>query len=104
MGGPGDRARNTGVIVLVVPKETSPDGQGHVFIETGLGAEGFITDATAGAMRDEAIPLFRQRDYGGGIELIHRCDTQQQLDGANHADRAVKFMDQRSRPVVCADR
>src|SRR4051812_13254659 len=33
-GKPGDRARNTGVIILVVPKETSRDGQGHLRIET----------------------------------------------------------------------
>ena len=55
-GGPGDRARNTGVIILVVPKETSSDGRGHVQIGTGQGAEGFITDATTGAIQDEAIP------------------------------------------------
>jgi len=44
-GNPGDPARNTGVIILVVPKETSSDGQGHVRTEVGYGAEGFITDA-----------------------------------------------------------
>src|SRR5437868_6273680 len=43
---PGDPARNTGVIIIVVPKETSADGRGYVRIETGNGAEGFITDAT----------------------------------------------------------
>src|SRR5690348_14434612 len=44
-GNPGDPARNTGVIILVVPKETSSDGQGHVRTEVGFGAEGFLTDA-----------------------------------------------------------
>ena len=67
---PGDAARNTGVIILVVPKETSADGAGHVRIETGNGAEGFITDATTGQIRDEAIPFFRRTDYGSGIELM----------------------------------
>ena len=67
---PGDAARNTGVIILVVPKETSADGQGHIRIETGNGAEGFITDATAGQLTREAVTYFRQGDYGGGIELI----------------------------------
>jgi uncharacterized protein len=69
-GGPGDRARNTGVIILVVPKETSSDGRGHTFIGTGLGAEGFLTDASTGAIQDEAIPLLRERDYGGAITLM----------------------------------
>lgn len=68
-GKPGDPARNTGVIILVVPKETSKDGQGHLRIETGNGAEGFITDATAGQIREEMIPFFRRGDYGGGIEV-----------------------------------
>jgi uncharacterized protein len=67
---PGDPARNTGVIILVVPKETSADGRGYMRIETGNGAEGFITDATTGQFRDEAIPYFQRRDYGGGIELL----------------------------------
>jgi uncharacterized protein len=69
-GNPGDTARNTGVIILVVPKETSRDGRGHARIEVGYGAEGFITDSRAGAIRDEAIPLFQNRDYGKGIELM----------------------------------
>ena len=67
---PGDPARNTGVIILVVPKETSSDQRGHVRTEVGYGAEGFITDATTGEIRDEALTHFRQGDYGGGIELM----------------------------------
>ena len=51
-GEPGDPARNTGVVVLVVPKETSPDGRGHAKIETGLGASTFITAAEAGQILD----------------------------------------------------
>lgn len=66
----GDRARNAGVVILVVPKETSSDGRGHIRIETGRGAEGFITDGTAGAMRDEAIPALRAADYAAAMELI----------------------------------
>ncbi len=67
---PGDPARNTGVIILVVPKETSSDHRGQLRTEVGYGAEGFITDATTGQIRDEALTLFRQGDYGGGIELM----------------------------------
>jgi uncharacterized protein len=69
-GGPGDRAKNTGVIILVVPKETSADGSGYVQIATGQGSEGFITDARAGSIRDEAIPFLRERDYGRAMELM----------------------------------
>jgi uncharacterized protein len=66
----GDRSRNAGVVILLVPKETSSDGQGHCRIETGQGAEGFITDATSGDICREATPAFRERDYGTGLELV----------------------------------
>lgn len=68
-GNPGDAARNTGVVILIVPKETSSDGRGHFRIETGQGAEGFITDATSGSIQDEALPFLRQGDYGSALEL-----------------------------------
>ncbi|HEX7979904.1 MAG TPA: TPM domain-containing protein, partial [Gemmatimonadaceae bacterium] len=68
--GSGDRSRNAGVVILLVPKETSSDGQGHCRIETGQGAEGFITDATSGDICREATPAFRARDYSTGLELV----------------------------------
>jgi uncharacterized protein len=67
-GGPGDRARNTGVIILLVPKETNSGGRGESFIAPGTGAEGFITDATAGAFQDEAMPMLRAADYSSALE------------------------------------
>jgi uncharacterized protein len=66
----GDRSRNAGVVILVVPKESASDGQGRCRIETGQGAEGFITDATAGEICREATPLFQKRDYGSALELL----------------------------------
>jgi uncharacterized protein len=67
-GEPGDAARNTGVIVLVVPRETAPDGQGQLKIELGYGANTFITAAEAGRIADNLMmPAFRQQDYGTGI-------------------------------------
>src|SRR3954465_13780909 len=69
-GGGGSRAKNAGVIILLVPKATSSDGGGHVRIETGYGAEGFLTDATTGAIQDEALGKLGAGDYSGGLELI----------------------------------
>lgn len=66
----GDRSRNAGVVILLVPKETSSDGRGYCRVETGQGAEGFITDATSGAICREATPAFQQREYGAGLELV----------------------------------
>ncbi|MBV9879004.1 MAG: TPM domain-containing protein, partial [Gemmatirosa sp.] len=66
----GDRTRNAGTVVLVIPKETSGDGRGHCRIETGQGVEGFLTDAEAGTICREATPLFQQRDYDGATSLL----------------------------------
>ncbi len=66
----GDATRNAGTVILVVPKETSKDGQGHIRIEVGQGAEGFLTDGQAGDIQREAIPFLQRRDYGSAIELM----------------------------------
>jgi uncharacterized protein len=66
----GDKARNAGVVVLLVPRETSSDGSGHISIQVGQGAEGFITDGMAGDIRREALPLLQVGAYGRALELI----------------------------------
>jgi uncharacterized protein len=66
----GDRARNAGVVVLLVPKETASDGRGQISIHTGQGAEGFITDAITGDIRREALPWLQQADYSSALELM----------------------------------
>jgi uncharacterized protein len=66
----GDKKRNAGIVVLVVPKETSPDGRGYISIQTGQGSEGFLPDAVAGDIRREAVPLLQRKDYGGALALI----------------------------------
>jgi uncharacterized protein len=69
-GDPGDPARNTGVVVLLVPKESNSDGRGHCRIEVAGGAEGFITDAMSGTICREATPLFARGDYSAGLTLV----------------------------------
>jgi uncharacterized protein len=66
----GDARRNAGVVVLLVPKETSSDGSGQISIQVGEGAEGFLTDAAAGQIRREATEYFRRGDYSTGLLLI----------------------------------
>ncbi|HSA57389.1 MAG TPA: TPM domain-containing protein, partial [Gemmatimonadaceae bacterium] len=68
--GIGDRTRNAGIVVLVVPRETNSEGRGRIRIETGRGVEGFITDAIAGDIQREAIPYFQRGDYDGAMVLI----------------------------------
>jgi uncharacterized protein len=68
-GAPGDPGRQSGAVILVVPKETSSDGRGHLEIALAFGANTFITASEAGRIRDRyMIPAFRRQDYAAGIE------------------------------------
>jgi uncharacterized protein len=51
-GGAGDSSRNAGVVLLLVPGAHPGDGKARLAIATGTGAEGFVTDALAGRIRD----------------------------------------------------
>jgi uncharacterized protein len=73
-GRPGDRARNAGIIILLVPRETQSVGGGHFRIETGQGTEGFITDGEAGDIYREVFAYFQesgtgQEQYSRALEL-----------------------------------
>jgi uncharacterized protein len=61
----GSAKNNDGVVLVVAPNEHK------VWIATGYGAGGFMTDAMAGIItRENILPHFKQNppDYGGGIE------------------------------------
>ena len=66
----GSRSRNLGVVVLIVPKETNSGGRGACRVETGQGAEGFLTDFEAAELCRNAIPYFQQRDYSSGVASV----------------------------------
>ncbi len=64
----GSSQRNLGVLLLIVPKELSPNNRGECWITTGMGSEAFITDATAGSFcRNSIIPFLQKRDYAGAV-------------------------------------
>lgn len=64
----GERERDLGVLILLVPKELAPNRRGDCFILTGRGAEGVITDGTAAAIcRDAIVPHMKARDYTSAI-------------------------------------
>ena len=67
---PGDRTRNAGAVILLVPKETNSSGRGECRVEAGSGAEGFITDGMSGTICREATPLFARGDYSAGLTLV----------------------------------
>lgn len=63
----GDNRRNAGVVLLLVPR--TADHKGEVFIAPGTGAEGFITDATSGAIADQMLPALRTGDYATAVDV-----------------------------------
>lgn len=64
----GSARRNLGVLILIVPKEISPNNKGDCWITVGTGAEAYITDATAGTIcRDAIIPHLRKLDHAAGL-------------------------------------
>ncbi len=67
-GAAGDPRRNTGVVLLLKPGGRPGDGRAELAIATGSGAEGFITDALAGRIRDEIGRVAVQEgSYGAGL-------------------------------------
>jgi uncharacterized protein len=64
----GDPRRNAGVVLLLVPKRPDDPNSGQVFIATGQGLEGIVTDLQAGRVRDVMTPYFKRGEYGAGLE------------------------------------
>ncbi|HEY7028871.1 MAG TPA: TPM domain-containing protein [Gemmatimonadales bacterium] len=61
----GDQRRNAGLVLLVVPKREGQ--QGGLYLATGRGVEGIVTDATAGRILDLMIPQLRAGEYGPAL-------------------------------------
>lgn len=63
--GVGQKEFDNGLVILIKPKTSTSNGE--VFIATGYGLEGAVTDAFAKKVIErEMIPYFRQNDYYGG--------------------------------------
>src|SRR2546422_6810940 len=80
-GEAGDPAKNLGVVVLLVPLKNHRPGTGQIFIATGRGAEGFLTDARVGRIRDAMTPYLAREEYGAGlaygVDLIAQAFAQE---------------------------
>src|SRR2546428_5175737 len=101
-GEAGDPAKNLGVVVLLVPLKHHRPGTGQIFIATGRGAEGFLTDVRVGRIRDAMTPYLGREEYGAGLayggDLIAQGFAQEfgvTLDaappGARPVERDVSF-------------
>src|SRR2546427_9021626 len=101
-GEAGDPAKNLGVVVLLVPLKNHRPGTGQIFIATGRGAEGFLTDARVGRIRGALTPYLPREEYAAGlaygVDLIAQAFAQEfgvTLDaappGARPVERDVSF-------------
>src|SRR5438105_5852773 len=96
-GEAGDPTKNLGVVVLLVPQKNHRPGTGQIFIATGRGAEGFLTDARVGRIRDAMTPYLAREEYGAGlaygVDLIAQAFAQEfgvTLDAARPGARPVE--------------
>jgi uncharacterized protein len=58
----GKSGKNNGVVVLAAANEHK------IFIASGKGLEGALTDYTCGKIRDNMKPFFRTKDFYGGFD------------------------------------
>ena len=61
----GDSARNAGMVLLLVPRTS--EHKGELFLSTGRGIEGILTDAISGRILDLMIPSLREQQYAEGL-------------------------------------
>lgn len=62
----GQKSFDNGIVILIKPKTT--DSKGEVFIATGYGLEGVLTDAVCRrVIETDMIPYFRQDDYYNAV-------------------------------------
>ena len=96
-GEAGDPGKNLGVVLLLVPLKNHRPGTGQIFIATGRGAEGFLTDARVGRIRDAVTPYLAREEYGAGlaygVDLIAQAFAQEfgvTLDATPPGSRPVE--------------
>ncbi|MDZ4675009.1 MAG: TPM domain-containing protein, partial [Gemmatimonadota bacterium] len=80
----GDARRNAGIVVLLVPRRDDDPNSGQIFIATGQGVEGFVTDAAAGRVRDAMRPSLSRGEYGDDDEDDHDHDDEQRQCHRRH--------------------
>lgn len=83
----GDPRRNAGVVLLLVP--STADQRGALYISTGQGVEGFITDLRAGQIADEMLPALRDGDYGNAVDLGTALITDDVAQALGAADSSL---------------
>jgi uncharacterized protein len=85
----GDARRNNGVVLLIVPRQNGRAGTGAIFIATGQGIEGMITDSRAGQVRELMRPELSRESYGPAALTGTRALVALIADGYGVTDSAL---------------
>lgn len=87
----GDSARNAGMVLLLVPRTS--DHKGEIFLSTGRGVEGILTDGMVGRILDLMIPDLREGRYGPALQLGTRAVAATVAKGFGVSDSALAAAD-----------
>jgi uncharacterized protein len=87
----GDSARNAGMVLLLVPR--TPEHKGEVYLATGRGIEGILTDAIAGRILDLMLPELRAQRWGPALVLGTRAIAATVAKGYGVSDSALLAAD-----------
>lgn len=90
-GAIGDSARNAGIVLLLVPR--APEHKGEIYLSTGRGIEGIITDAIAGRITDLMLPLLRDGRWGDALLLGTRAIAATVAKGYGVSDSTLSAAD-----------
>lgn len=90
-GSIGDSSRNAGVVLLLVPRTS--EHKGEIYISTGRGIEGIITDASAGRISDLMLPDLRDGNWGPALLLGTRAIASMTAKGFGVTDSALAAAD-----------
>lgn len=87
----GDSARNAGLVLLLVPR--TPEHKGEIYLATGRGIEGIVTDAAAGRITDLMLPDLREGRWGPALLLGARGVAATVAKGYGVSDSAIMAAD-----------
>lgn len=90
-GAIGDSTRNAGMVLLLVPR--TREHKGEIYLATGRGIEGIITDATSGRITDLMIPELQNGNYGPALLLGTRAIASIVAKGFGVTDSALAAAD-----------
>ncbi len=87
----GDSTRNAGLVLLLVPR--TAEHKGEIYLSTGRGIEGIVTDAASGRVVDLILPDLQQQRYGPALVLATQAIASLVAKGYGASDSVIAAAD-----------